>query len=256
MMNTVLDVSHLTKSYGTGPKHTLALEDVSFRMLAGEFLGLMGASGSGKTTLLNCLATILEPDSGRIELAGRDLADLHGRELATLRGEAIAYLFQDFALLDNLTGRENIMLPLGIRGVERREIESRLAQLSDWLGIAAVLDKFPVQMSGGEQQRVAAARCLIARPQLILADEPTGALDTRSARSLLELLAVAHREQGRSLLMVTHNPAAAVYCQRILFLRDGRLAHELRRGEEGPEAWYERIQATMAWLGGGSEHVL
>ena len=233
-------------------------DDDTFDVFPGEYLGIMGASGSGKTTLLNCIATIIKPTSGQIMLSGENISAFSGSDLAEYRGTKIGYLFQDFALLDNLTGKENILLPLSIHNVAASTAEKKLFDLADFLGIRDVLEKFPSQMSGGQKQRVAAARCLISNPSIILADEPTGALDTKSARQLMEKLQEINQKQQRTILMVTHDPNAASFCTRILFIQDGVIFHEIRKQiqTETQEAFYERILQVMAQMGGGSANVL
>ncbi len=260
-MNTkrdILQVEDLTKTYGRGANRTEALKGISFRVLEGEFLGIMGASGSGKTTLLNCIAAMLKPASGKILLRGQDISGFRGDRLAAYRGRSIGYLFQEFELLDNLTARENITLPLALRGVTAGQAERELQTVAALLDIAQILDQFPSQMSGGQKQRAAAARALISDPDLLLADEPTGALDSRNSRVLLDRLAEVNRVRNKTIVMVTHDAGAASYCSRILFIQDGQLFHELRRNvlSEPREAFYERIVTVIAQLGGGSAHVL
>lgn len=254
----LLEVRDLHKSFAKDGVPTKALNGITFDVLSGEYLGIMGASGSGKTTLLNCIATIIKPTSGKILLSGANISSFAGDELAEYRGSKIGYLFQDFALLDNLTGRENILLPLSIHNVEIGVAEAKLANIAGLLGIKDVLSKFPSQMSGGQKQRVAAARCLISDPSIVLADEPTGALDTKSARLLMEKLSEINQKYGRTILMVTHDPNAASFCSRILFIQDGVIFHELRRqtGVESRDIFYERILQVMAQMGGGSANVL
>ena len=218
----------------------------------------VGAIGSGKTTLLNCIATVIKPTSGQILLSGANISSFDGTKLAEYRGNKIGYLFQDFALLDNLTGKENIILPLSIHNIDIVTAEKKLKDIADFLGITDVLSKFPSQMSGGQKQRVAAARSLISDPDIILADEPTGALDTKSARLLMEKLQEINLRRGRTILMVTHDPNAASFCSRILFIQDGVIFHELRRKipNETQEDFYARILQVMAQMGGGSANVL
>lgn len=254
----LLEVQDLHKIYGKKDTPTKALKGISFDVLSGEFLGIMGASGSGKTTLLNCIATIIKPTSGRVLLSGQNISAFESKALAEYRGSRIGYLFQDFELLDNLTGRENILLPLSIHGVDIAKAEAKLADIAGFLEITDVLQKFPSQMSGGQKQRVAAARCLISDPDIVLADEPTGALDTRSARVLMEKLQEINQTSERTILMVTHDPNASSFCSRILFIQDGIIFHELRRQlpNESREDFYERILQVMAQLGGGSANVL
>ena len=253
----LLEVQDLQKSYGKKSGITKALKGVSFDVLSGEFLGIMGPSGSGKTTLLNCIATIIKPTSGCVLLNGKNISAFDSRHLSEYRGSRIGYLFQDFELLDNLTGQENILLPLSIHGVDFTKARAKLDELAVYLEITDVLNKFPSQMSGGQKQRVAAARSLISEPDIILADEPTGALDTRSARTLLNKLEGINKSSGRTILMVSHDPNAASFCSRILFIQDGELFHELRRKhDESREKFYERILKLIAQLGGGSANVL
>lgn len=257
-MEPILKIESLKKYYGKAANQTKALDGITFQVMPGEFLGIMGSSGSGKSTLLNCIATVTDPDSGSIIMKGRQILTLKGKALADYRGKEIGYLFQNFELLDNLTGRENILLPLSLHGIAEDESEKRLERLSAYLEIRDVLDKFPSQMSGGQKQRVAAARALILRPGMILADEPTGALDSRNAKALMEKLSGLNEDVGATILMVTHDSNAASYCRRILFIQDGVIFHELRRdvSEESRQIFYERIIKVMAQLGGGSANVL
>ena len=256
-MEPVLKIDSLKKFYGKSTNQTKALDGITFQVMPGEFLGIMGSSGSGKSTLLNCIATVVRPDSGEMVLEGVRIQRLKGAKLAEYRGVKIGYLFQNFELLDNLTGWENIMLPLSLHNVPEAEGESRLCQLASYLEIEDVLDKFPSQMSGGQKQRVAAARALVLKPKMILADEPTGALDSRNAQALMEKLAGLNREEGATILMVTHDSNAASYCGRILFIQDGVIFHELRRDmeQESRQAFYGRILKVTAQMGGGSANV-
>lgn len=256
--NKVLEVENIIKIYGKGENRTEALKGISFDVLEGEFLGIMGPSGSGKTTLLNSIATMIKVTSGKIKLKGEDISSFKGKQLSSYRGKKIGYLFQEFELLDNLTARENIILPLSLHGMTGREAGEMLKKLSWHFGIEEELDKFPSQMSGGQKQRVAAARALIGNPSIVLADEPTGALDSRNSKVLMNRLSVINEDEGRTIVMVTHDANAASYCSRILFIQDGRLFHELRRnvGTETTEEFYERIVTVLAQLGGGSADVL
>ena len=255
-MDPILKIDSLKKYYGKPGSQTKALDGITFQVMPGEFLGIMGSSGSGKSTLLNCIATVTRPDAGT--MGHRQVQKLKGASLAKYRGQEIGYLFQNFELLDNLTGEENILLPLSIHNVPEAEGRKRLEQLAGYLEITDVYDKFPAQMSGGQRQRVGAARALILNPKIVLADEPTGALDSRSAKALMEKLAGLNRERQATILMVTHDSNAASYCGRILFIQDGRIFHELRRNlpEESRQAFYQRILKVTAQLGGGSENVL
>ena len=253
----LLEVRDIHKVYTKEGVPTKALNGITFDVLDGEFLGIMGASGSGKTTLLNCIATVIKPTSGQVLLSGANVSSFDSEKLAEYRGNKIGYLFQDFALLDNLTGREN-MLPLSIHNVDISAAEKKLNDIAGLFGITDVLSKFPAQMSGGQKQRVAAARSLISDPDIILADEPTGALDTKAARLLMEKLCEINHGRGRTILMVTHDPNAASFCSRILFIQDGVIFHELRRKipTETREEFYARILQVMAQMGGGSANVL
>lgn len=253
----LLRVQEVYKTYGEEQSETVALKGITFDVFPGEFLGIMGPSGSGKTTLLNCIATIIKPTSGRVFLNGKNISAFDSKDLAEYRGSRIGYLFQDFALLDNLTGQENILLPLSIHGMNFAKARAKLDELAGFLEITDILNKFPSQMSGGQKQRIAAARCLISEPDIVLADEPTGALDTRSARILMNKLEGINRSSGRTILMVSHDPNATSFCSRILFIQDGVIFHELRRKhDESREKFYERILQLMAQLGGGSANVL
>lgn len=252
-MEAILRAEGLEKTYGRRGNVTHALENLSFQMAAGEFVGVMGPSGSGKTTLLNCLATIDRPDRGRILIGGADVTAMKVGEISAFRRERLGFIFQDCNLLDTLTAFENIALALTILKRPAGEIDRLVAETATLLGIEKVLGKFPYQLSGGEQQRVAAARAIITAPDLILADEPTGALDSKSARQLLERLEELNRERGASILMVTHDPFTASYCHRILFIRDGAVYQELFRGETSRKDFFGRIMAEVSQLGGGED---
>lgn len=257
-MEPILEIENLKKYYGRTTNQTKALDGITFQVMPGEFLGIMGSSGSGKSTLLNCIAAVTRPDSGSISMKGRQILNFSGEELADYRGKEIGYLFQNFELLDNLTGRENILLPLSLHGVPEKESGMRLEELALYFEVADVLEKFPAQMSGGQKQRIAAARALILNPGIILADEPTGALDSKNAKALMEKLAGLNQDENATILMVTHDSNAASYCRRILFIQDGVIFHELRRDvpDETRQLFYERILTVMAQLGGGSANVL
>ena len=257
-MKPILEIESLEKHYGKSKNQTKALNGITFQVMPGEFLGIMGSSGSGKSTLLNCIATVIMPSSGNIIMNGRHIQTLKGAELADYRGKEIGYLFQNFELLDNLTGRENILLPLSLHGVAENESKKLLERLASYLEIEDVLDKFPAQMSGGQKQRIAAARALILSPGIILADEPTGALDSKNAKALMEKLSGLNQNENATILMVTHDSNAASYCKRILFIQDGIIFHELRRDipDESQQEFYSRILKVVAQLGGGSANVL
>ena len=256
-METILRVESLKKHYGKEPNVTKALNGISFQVVKGEFLGIMGSSGSGKTTLLNCLATIIKPTDGSIQMQEKDLGQLKGSQLADYRGKEIGYLFQNFELLDNLTAKENILLPLSLHKVDADESKVRLELLSQYLDISELLDKFPSQLSGGQRQRVAAARALILDPKIVFADEPTGALDSKNATILMQKLSEMNQVEETTILMVTHDSVAASFCNRILFIQDGKLFHEIRRDypRESQEDFYHRILKVMATLAGGDGNV-
>ena len=256
-MDTILRVESLKKHYGKEPNITKALDSISFQVVKGEFLGIMGSSGSGKTTLLNCLATIIKPTDGSIQMQEKDLGQLKGSQLADYRGKEIGYLFQNFELLDNLTAKENILLPLSLHKVDANESKVRLELLSQYLDISELLDKFPSQLSGGQRQRVAAARALILDPKIVFADEPTGALDSKNATILMQKLSEMNQVEETTILMVTHDSVAASFCNRILFIQDGKLFHEIRRDypRESQEDFYHRILKVMSALAGGDGNV-
>ena len=256
-METILRVESLKKHYGKEPNITKALNGISFQVVKGEFLGIMGSSGSGKTTLLNCLATIIKPTDGSIQMQEKDLGQLKGSQLADYRGKEIGYLFQNFELLDNLTAKENILLPLSLHKVDANESKVRLELLSQYLDISELLDKFPSQLSGGQRQRVAAARALILDPKIVFADEPTGALDSKNATILMQKLSEMNQVEKTTILIVTHDSVAASFCNRILFIQDGKLFHEIRRDypRESQEDFYHRILKVMAALAGGDGNV-
>ena len=252
----VLEVSHIEKVYGSRSNVTRALADVSFTVNKGEFVGIMGASGSGKSTLLNCVSTIDTVTSGQVVINGTDVTRAKARELTCFRREQLGFIFQDSNLLDTLTARENIALPLTIARVPARETLDRVEQVAQRLNIAQVLDKYPYQMSGGQQQRVAAARALVTDPALIMADEPTGALDSKNARLLLESFETMNRQYQATVLMVTHDSFAASYTQRVLFIRDGRLFTELRRGGRPRQEFFNNIMEVVAMMGGEGSDAL
>ncbi|MCC3865231.1 ABC transporter ATP-binding protein [Terrisporobacter petrolearius] len=258
MAKKILEVQSLKKYYGKKDNITKAIDGITFQIIDGEFVGIMGSSGSGKTTLLNCIATSTSPTEGKILLKGEDIASFKGNKLADYRGNYIGYLFQNFELIDNLNARENIMLPIAIHNMMGKEDEKRIDEIVKYLEIEEVMTKFPSEMSGGQKQRVAAARALILNPEVVLADEPTGALDSKNAKLLMEKLSGLNEEQNATILMVTHDVNAASYCSRILFIQDGQVFHELRRKvtEESQQEFYKRIISVMAQLGGGSANVL
>ncbi len=252
----VLEVNHVEKVYGSRNNVTRALADVSFAVDKGEFVGIMGASGSGKSTLLNCISTIDTVTSGNVVINGVDVTRMRHAKLTRFRREQLGFIFQDSNLLDTLTARENIALPLTIARIPAKETLVRVEQVAQRLDIAGVLDKYPYQMSGGQQQRVAAARALVTDPAIILADEPTGALDSKSARLLLESIEAMNRQYQATVLMVTHDSFAASYTNRVLFIRDGRIFTELRRGDSSRREFFDRIMEVVAMMGGEGSDAL
>lgn len=256
MATPVLEVAHLEKVYGALGNVTRALNDVSFTVNRGEFVGIMGASGSGKSTLLNCVSTIDSATSGTIRINGQDVMRMKQAKLSQFRREELGFIFQDSNLLDTLTARENIALPLTIARTSSAEISTRVQDVAARLSISQVLDKYPYQMSGGQQQRVAAARALVTDPTMIMADEPTGALDSKSARLLLESLEALNRRLRATVLMVTHDSFAASYTSRVLFIRDGKIFTELRRGDTDRREFFDRIMEVVAMMGGEGSDAL
>lgn len=256
MATPVLEVAHLEKVYGALGNVTRALNDVSFTVNRGEFVGIMGASGSGKSTLLNCVSTIDSATSGTIRINGQDVTRMKQAKLSQFRREELGFIFQDSNLLDTLTAREHIALPLTIARTNSAEISTRVQDVAARLSISQVLDKYPYQMSGGQQQRVAAARALVTDPTMIMADEPTGALDSKSARLLLESLEALNRRLRATVLMVTHDSFAASYTSRVLFIRDGKIFTELRRGDTDRREFFDRIMEVVAMMGGEGSDAL
>ena len=255
-MEPILSVEHLRRDYGGRGSVTHAVDDVIFSVERGEFVGIMGASGSGKSTLLNCIATIDTPTAGHIRVEGQDVTALKGRSLSRFRRERLGFVFQDCNLLDTLTAFENIALALTIRGTPAGEIEGRVKETAELLGITDCLNKYPYQMSGGQRQRTAAARAIITDPALVLADEPTGALDSRSAKLLLDRFEALNREGRATILMVTHDAFTASYCRRILFLQDGAVLTQLERGGQSRRAFFQQIIGVVTRLGGDQSDVL
>ena len=252
----MLQVQNIEKYYGSKNNVTKALDRVSFDVEAGEFLAIMGASGSGKTTLLNCISTIDVISAGKILLDGVSVADLSEIELARFRRERLGFVFQDFNLLDTLTIEENIGLALSLNHQNPGTVQNRVREVAGKLGITNILTKFPYQVSGGQKQRAACARAMVAGQSLLLADEPTGALDSRASKNLLEIMTVMNRDMGATILMVTHDAYSASYAKRVLFLKDGRVFNELLRGERGRPVFYHEILDVLAALGGDVSDVI
>lgn len=252
----MLQVQNIEKYYGSKNSVTKALDRVSFDVADGEFLVIMGASGSGKTTLLNCISTIDTVSAGRILMDGVNIADLSEDALARLRRERLGFVFQDFNLLDTLTVEENIGLALSLNHVDEQTVQSRVREIAGTLGITDILPKFPWQISGGQKQRTACARAMVAGQSLLLADEPTGALDSRASKNLLEIMSTMNRDMGATILMVTHDAYSASYAGRVLFLKDGRVFNELLKGDRGRSVFYHEILDVLAALGGDVSDVL
>lgn len=252
----LLEIQHMMKYYGNKSSLTKAVDDISFSVEKGEFTAVMGASGSGKTTLLNCISTIDRVTGGHILVEGKDVTKLRGRSLSKFRREKLGFIFQDFNLLDTLNGFDNIALALQIQNEKPARIPGKVEEMAKKLNIREVLKKYPYQMSGGQKQRCACARAMITNPSLILADEPTGALDSQSAGMLLDNLQFLNRELGATILMVTHDPLCASYSDRVLFLKDGKLFHELRKGEAERKGFFDQIIHVIALLGGDLNHVV
>ncbi len=249
-MSGILKVENLQKIYGSRGNVTLAVNHISFEVKKGEFVGIMGPSGSGKTTLLNCISTIDRPTSGKIIIDGVDIIKLKKKALSEFRSHALGFVFQDFNLLDTLTGYENIALALTINRETPNTIESKVKEVAKYLDIEPILSKYPYQMSGGEKQRIASARAIVTEPKLVLADEPTGALDSKSAEKLLSQFQSLNENLKTTLLMVTHDAYSASYAERIIFVKDGDIFYELIRGEEDRRAFFNRIVEVVALMGG------
>ena len=254
-MEPILKLEHIQKYYGNGGNITKAINDISFSVEPGEFLGIMGASGSGKTTLLNCISTIDTVSAGHIYLEGTDITEIKPKSLARFRRENLGFVFQDFNLLDTLTISENIALALSINKTPAKDVEPRILDIAGKLNIRDILDKYPYQVSGGEKQRCACARAIVNNPKLLLADEPTGALDSHSSQMLLSTIQSIHEELGATILMVTHDPFTASYANRILFLQDGEILTELRKGRDSRRAFFDKILHVLTMIGGGESHV-
>lgn len=256
MMQKILSVEHIEKYYGNKGNVTKAVDDISFEVGKGEFIAIMGASGSGKTTLLNCISTIDSATAGHIVIDGSDITKLSSKRLSKFRREQLGFIFQDFNLLDTLTAYENIALALTIVKIPSGEIDVHVRQVAKQLEIEDVLKKYPYQMSGGQKQRVASARAIVTSPALILADEPTGALDSKSARMLLESFETLNHNLSATILMVTHDAFTASYCHRILFIKDGKIFNELVRGEDTRKQFFNKIIEVVTLLGGDNSNVL
>ena len=254
-MQPILNVSNIEKYYGNKGMVTKAVDNISFSVNKGEFVGIMGASGSGKTTLLNCISTIDTVTSGHIYVDGKNITTMKSKQLSAFRREQLGFVFQDFNLLDTLTAYENIALALTIIKTPVKQIEAKVNYVAKALGISEILKKYPYQLSGGQKQRVACARAIITQPSLILADEPTGALDSKSARMLLESFETLNHHLSATILMVTHDAFTASYCHRILFIKDGKIFNELIRGNSTRKEFFDKIISVVTLLGGDNSNV-
>ena len=251
----ILEVSNVKKIYTTrfGGNQVEALKNVSFSVEPGEYVAIMGESGSGKTTLLNILAALDRPTAGEVRLNGQRMGDIREKELAAFRRKNLGFVFQDFNLLDTFSLRDNIYLPLVLAGEDYREMEQKIRPIAKTLGITELLDKFPYEVSGGQKQRAAVARALITNPKLVLADEPTGALDSRAASALLSMFGEINKE-GQTILMVTHSAQAASHASRVLFIKDGEVFHQIYKGSKSRQEMYQMIADTLTILTTGGEY--
>jgi len=252
----LLKIDHIEKYYGSKSVLTKAIDDISLTVNEGEFVAIMGVSGSGKTTLLNCISTIDRVTSGHIFLENTDITTIKGKELNRFRREKLGFIFQDFNLLDTLTAYENIALALSIQKKPAAEIDKAIKKVADQLGITEVLQKYPYQMSGGQKQRVASARAIVTDPKLILADEPTGALDSKSAKLLLERFRYLNTECGATIMMVTHDSFTASYAGRVIFIKDGKIFNEISRGSDSRKQFFDKIIDVVTLLGGDMSDAL
>ena len=250
MMENILSIEKIEKYYGSRSSLTKAISNISFSVDKGEFVAIMGASGSGKTTLLNCISTIDQVTSGHIYVDGVDITRLKGNKLNRFRREQLGFIFQDFNLLDTLNAYENIALALSIQNVPVKDIVTKVETVARELDILSVLNKFPYQMSGGQKQRVASARAIITDPKLVLADEPTGALDSRAAKMLLERFAYLNQKLQTTISMVTHDAFTASYASRVIFIKDGKIFHELHKGDHTRKQFFDEIIDVVTLLGG------
>ncbi len=255
-MSNVLEVKNIEKYYGNKSNLTKAIDDISFNVENGEFVGIMGASGSGKTTLLNCISTIDRVTSGHIIINNQDITKLKGNKLNKFRREELGFIFQDFNLLDTLTAYENIALALTIQKVNSKEIDKRVKEVAEKLGITQILNQYPYQVSGGQKQRIASARAIITNPKIVLADEPTGALDSKSARQLLNTFELLNEKLKSTILMVTHDAFTASYASRIIFIKDGKIFNELIKGNDTRKQFFEKIIEVQTLLGGDLNDVI
>lgn len=254
-MKKIVEVSNLIKEYGKGGVSFRALKDISFQIDEGEFVGIMGPSGSGKTTMLNVLSTIDKATSGKIAIDGRDITSIRENDIARFRRDVVGFVFQEFNLLDNMTVGDNIALPLTLNNIKLNIIMEKTNELSGLLGIAEQLDKYPYELSGGQKQRAAICRALITSPRVIFADEPTGALDSKSSSEVLECFRNINKKLGTTVVMVTHDPTAASYCSRIMFLKDGKIYGRLDSSGNKKE-FFRKILNTLEVMGGAEDELL
>ncbi|MBT2760646.1 ABC transporter ATP-binding protein [Paenibacillus sp. ISL-20] len=249
-MTTILQAKHVEKTFGIQGNQYTALQDINLEIQEGEFVGIMGPSGAGKSTLLNIFSTIDTPSAGEITIAGQHIVSMNEEQLSDFRRNQLGFIFQDYNLLDTLTVKENILLPLALSKVPAAEIEKRVNEIADTFGIRDILNKYPYHISGGQKQRTAASRAIVANPSLILADEPTGALDSKSATSLLQSLKKLNEIERATIMMVTHDAYAASYCKRVIFIKDGQLYQELHREDQLRKVFFDQILEVLAALGG------
>ncbi|GLY08826.1 ABC transporter ATP-binding protein [Pseudobacillus badius] len=255
-MKTILQAKNIQKQFGTKEHVYTALQDINLDIYEGEFVGVMGPSGAGKSTLLNIFSTIDLPTSGEVIIAGENIVHMNEEKLSDFRRHQLGFIFQDYNLLDTLTVKENILLPLALSKVSAAEIEKRVNDIADVFGIREILDKYPYQISGGQKQRTAASRAIIANPSLILADEPTGALDSKSAANLLESLSALNETNQSTIMMVTHDAYAASFCKRVIFIKDGRLFMEIHKEQQSRKQFFQQVLEVLASLGGGHSDVI
>ncbi|MFB6467456.1 ABC transporter ATP-binding protein [Cytobacillus sp. Hz8] len=255
-MKTIVEVKQLKKVYGAKGVVFTALDHINLTIHEGEFVGIMGPSGAGKSTLLNMIATIDQPTSGDITIEGTSIINMKEEQLSSFRRDKLGFIFQDYNLLDTLTVKENILLPLALAKMNVKELEQRVQNVAEKFGITSILEKYPYQVSGGQKQRTAAARAIVANPSLILADEPTGALDSKSATDLMESLTDLSEQEKATILMVTHDAFAASYCQRVIFIKDGKLFTELVKGNTSRKPFFQKILDVLSALGGGASDVI
>ncbi|KGR85517.1 ABC transporter ATP-binding protein [Lysinibacillus odysseyi] len=250
-MKTILRAKNVQKVYGTKENQYKALDNIDFEIKEGEFIGIMGPSGAGKSTLLNILSTIDTPTSGEVIIAGQNIVTMKEEQLSDFRRNNLGFVFQDYNLLDTLTVRENILLPLALSKMPAEEIENRVKEIAVTFGIEGILNKYPYHISGGQKQRTAASRAMVTKPSLILADEPTGALDSKSAVDLLESLTALNEQNHSTIMMVTHDAFAASFCKRILFIKDGGIYAEIQKMQNSRQEFFQKILDVLASLGGG-----